>query len=95
MKYLLIKGMLSKVDMSSFNCGAARFGLSATCDVLEVYYSEGENKGLCIRYVVFVGGSFTPKNYVRDVGEFYKICTNTKLYTVSKKDVEIIERAPL
>lgn len=27
--------------------------------------------------------------------EFYKICTYTKLYTVSKKAVEIIERAPL
>ena len=95
MKYRLIKGALSKIDLAYFNCGAARFGLSATDDVLEVDYSEGENNGLCIRYVVFVGGSFTPKNYVRDVGEFYKICTHTKLYTVSKKDVDIIERAPL
>ena len=95
MKYRLIKGALSKIDISSFNRGATRFGLSATDDVLEVDYSEGENNGLCIRYVVFVGGSFTPQHYVRDVGEFYKVCTPTKLYTVIKKDVEVVERAPL
>lgn len=95
MKYRLIKGALSKIDMYSFNSVAARFGLRATDDVLEVDYSEGENNGLCIRYVVFVGGSFTPQHYVRDVGEFYKVCTSSKLYTVNKKDVEVIERAPL
>lgn len=94
MKYRLIKGVLSKIDICSFNRGVARFGLSATDDVLEVDYSEGENNGLCIRYVVFVGGSFTPQHYVRDIGEFYKICTASKVYTVSKKDVEIIERGP-
>lgn len=95
MKYRLVKGMLSNIDMTSFNRGVAHFGLSATDDVLEVDYSEGENNGLCIRYVVFVGGSFTPQNYVRDVGEFYEIYTFSKLYTVSKKEVDIIERAPL
>lgn len=72
MKYRLIKGVLSKIDICSFNRGVARFGLSATDDVLEVDYSEGENNGLCIRYVVFVGGSFTPQHYVRDIGNFIR-----------------------
>lgn len=95
MKYRLIKGMLSKRDISMYNRENEDIGLRVTGDILEVDYTDGDCPGLCVRRPVYVGGDTTPALYVRDLGEFYEVRTPTRLLTVSKKDVEIIERAPL
>ena len=95
MKYRLIKGVLSKKDISIYNRENEDIGLSATGDILEVdNNNNGEWSGLCVRYVVYVGGDDTPALYVRDIGEFYEVRTPTSLLTVSKKEVDVIERTP-
>lgn len=93
MKYRLIRDVLNKSDVAFYNRAAT--GLKATQDVLEVDYSENEQQGLCIRYVVYVGGAHTLPHMVRDLGEYYEVATSFKPHRVDKKDVEIIERAPL
>lgn len=93
MKYRLIRNVLNKSDVDFYT--RAGMGLKATPDVLEVDYSENEQQGLCIRYVVYVGGTHTPPHVVRDLGEYYEVATSFKPHRVDKKDVEVLERAPL
>lgn len=92
MKYRLIKGVLNYSDVAFYERAAK--GLKVTPDVLEVDYSENGQQGLCIRYVVYVGGTHTSPNAVRDLGECYEVGTCFSFYRVDKKDVEILERAP-
>lgn len=91
MKYRLIKGLLNSSDVAFYNRAAT--GLKATPDILEVDYSENGQQGLCIRYVVYVGGTHTPPHVVRDLGECYEVDTSFSVYRVDKKDVEVLERA--
>lgn len=94
MKYRLIRNVLNKSDVAFYNRTGK--GLKATQDVLEVDYSENGQQGLCIRYVVYVGDPHTlPSQFVRDLGEYYEVVTNYSVDRVAKKDVDIIERAPL
>lgn len=92
MKYRLIKGVLNYSDVAFYERTGK--GLKATPDVLEVDYSENGQQGLCIRYVVYVGGIYTPPHVVRDLGECYEVGTTASVYRVDKKDVEVLERAP-
>lgn len=93
MKYRLIRNVLNKSDVDFYSRGG--MGFKATPDVLEIDYSENEQQGLCIRYVVYVGGAHTLPHMLRDLGEYYEVATSFKLHRVDKKDVDIIERPPL
>lgn len=93
MKYRLIKGVLNQADVDFYT--RAGMGYKATPDVLEVDYSENGQQGLCIRYVVYVGGTHTRSHMVRDLGEYYEVATDWHAHKVDKKDVEVLERAPL
>lgn len=92
MKYRLIKGVLNYSDLAFYERTGK--GLKATPDVLEVDYSENGQQGLCIRYAVYVGGTYTPPHMVRDLGEYYEVSTDYHVHKVDKKDVEVLERAP-
>lgn len=92
MKYRLIRNVLNYSEVAFYD--RAGKGLKATPDILEVDYSENGQQGLCIRYVVYVGGTHTPPHVVRDLGECYEFGTSFSFYRVDKKDVEVLERAP-
>ena len=94
MKYRLKKGKLNDEQISEFNKTREHLGLKATGDVLEVDYSEGGKPGPFTRYVVYIGGTYTPPGYVRDVGDAYDVKIFGKRGKISKNRVKVLERAP-